>query len=792
MSHTTYSHNPKIKNVPSQPYQKVQVVNSVQRGQGEPAGGVTPMIGRSGSSFTKDVDPELVEAFLNGTKNAVMALHEFAAKQRLSLQFRECNVSQGGSLMAGMTYYTGSFACKAIINGIEYEPGRGKTKKEAKTEAAKNAFANLLGIEREDVARPQVHTYGAYEDSYAPVHEMAPPQGGFSSGSHFQLGFDTAAPLLTSEDAWNLPDHGTYAAYQAKQQKQAYGGQSAGQTSSQATPAPQLQQQQQQQYTPQPQSAPTSVPQQNVRQQQPQYYPVQQQQQQPVVRTLGEDDYPPLQAGPPTKSAWGKGPPQLRNNNTVHSNTGAVRQQYPPNNVTPSEYLQHRAQTQRQTYEATPRQPFPQYSSQETISQAHPMMSQGPPIGQQQQQQQQQRVPQQQTQSSFNTDWANKIMEIARTIPPINSPFPGSDGIRNNQSYAAFVVSQNDDYQLVSLGTGESVIQPSGLTKDGRCVLDCTGLTIARRGLQRYLYRELKHFLDGLPSIFIKSQVFVISLRENVKFHLYMNAAPKGDASRFLCRDDDAEQITERDLLLMAEGHHYPDFAVDSSNGCLTTLSSTGQIEECCALSPFRTFDEIQQEGVIKLATGSDKLMKWNSAGVQGALLGHIIQPIFISTVVLGSGYNHGHLSRAIAGRVDKEIFANLQNYKLNFPKIGRTSQRVPVETDSYPALSINWSLGDKMFEIVDSSTGRITDSSPFKSGATKASRVCKASFLSRFRALCSKVKRPDLAQHPNYFETKAQNRNYNGAKRMLLRHMDLKGFGQWLKMADEVGSFNK
>lgn len=45
-----------------------------------------------------------------------MALHEFSQVQRLKIQFKECNASQGG-------YYTSDFGCKAIVNGIEYQPG---------------------------------------------------------------------------------------------------------------------------------------------------------------------------------------------------------------------------------------------------------------------------------------------------------------------------------------------------------------------------------------------------------------------------------------------------------------------------------------------------------------------------------------------------------------------------------------------------------------------------------------------------------------------------------------------
>lgn len=42
------------------------------------------------------------------------------------------------------------FACICTVDGVVFPQGQGKTKKEAKTHAAKNAFAEILGIEEPD------------------------------------------------------------------------------------------------------------------------------------------------------------------------------------------------------------------------------------------------------------------------------------------------------------------------------------------------------------------------------------------------------------------------------------------------------------------------------------------------------------------------------------------------------------------------------------------------------------------------------------------------------------------
>ena len=91
-----------------------------------------------GFQAPKDVPPELIEEFLSGKKNPISSIMEYAAMTKLTCTFREAAVERL-SILA-------KFACVCKVNDREFPQGTGKTKKEAKTAAAKIAFTTLLGL----------------------------------------------------------------------------------------------------------------------------------------------------------------------------------------------------------------------------------------------------------------------------------------------------------------------------------------------------------------------------------------------------------------------------------------------------------------------------------------------------------------------------------------------------------------------------------------------------------------------------------------------------------------------
>ncbi len=55
--------------------------------------------------------------------------------------------------------------------------------------------------------------------------------------------------------------------------------------------------------------------------------------------------------------------------------------------------------------------------------------------------------------------------------------------------------------------------------------------------------------------------------------------------------------------------------------------------------------------------------------GIQGALLTHFVEPIYLYSVTLGSLFHAHHMFRAVAGRIQQSVAGLPQPYKLNVPR---------------------------------------------------------------------------------------------------------------------------
>ncbi|XP_066891371.1 double-stranded RNA-specific editase 1 isoform X2 [Kogia breviceps] len=333
------------------------------------------------------------------------------------------------------------------------------------------------------------------------------------------------------------------------------------------------------------------------------------------------------------------------------------------------------------------------------------------------------------------------------------------------------------DAKVISVSTGTKCINGEYMSDRGLALNDCHAEIISRRSLLRFLYTQLELYLnkdDQKRSIFEKSERGGFKLKENVRFHLYISTSPCGDARIFSPHEPVLEEPADRHPNRKARGQLRTK--IESGEGTIPVRSNAS----------IQTWDGVLQGERLLTMSCSDKMARWNVVGIQGSLLSVFVEPIYFSSIILGSLYHGDHLSRAMYQRI-----SNIEDlpalYTLNKPLLSGISNAEARQPGKAPNFSVNWTVGDSAIEVISATTG--------KDELGRASRLCKHALYCRWMRVHGKVPsnllRSKITKPNVYHESKLVAKEYQAAKACLFRAFIKAGLGAWVEKPTEQDQFS-
>lgn len=261
--------------------------------------------------------------------------------------------------------------------------------------------------------------------------------------------------------------------------------------------------------------------------------------------------------------------------------------------------------------------------------------------------------------------------------------------------YTAIVMERDNNLEVVSSGTGTKCIGSMMLSEYGDILNDSHAEIVCRRAFIRFLMSQI-HATKATAgqSIFTLDDETKKFKLDNVKFHMFTTSSPCGDASIYTTSDNQDQDEPEAKKVKMGDGF-------------------TG-----AKLLFFEDVEDVmaQTEGKIRIKPGkgdrtmslscSDKIARWNLMGVQGCMLSSIVDPIYLSTVVLADGtpYNQAAMERALNKRFkDADKFLN-HPFKLRQPAIVIANNGIRFPYGKSDSIRVNPSANSIIYCKVDES----------------------------------------------------------------------------------------
>ncbi|KAL1491934.1 hypothetical protein ABEB36_012452 [Hypothenemus hampei] len=329
-----------------------------------------------------------------------------------------------------------------------------------------------------------------------------------------------------------------------------------------------------------------------------------------------------------------------------------------------------------------------------------------------------------------------------------------------------------EDAEVICVTTGTKCVSGGHICLNGSSLNDMHAEVIARRCLVSYLYDQLQLLTESetaSTSIFIQREDGRgYRLKEGIEFNLYINTAPCGDARIFSPHEDSG---VDRHPNRISRGQLRTK--IESGEGTIPIKFGSG----------IQTWDGILQGERLLTMSCSDKICKWNVLGIQGALLSHFIEPIYIKSLVLGGLMKHPHLYRALCGRIENTLQGLPPPFFLNRLEMMRATSQETRQVQRAPSFAVIWMKDMEKPEIVSTERGKPD---------IGISVVCKQRLAQKFYNLESRLSTicDEKIHMTSYADAKESVKTYVAARQTLYDAFKKANLGIWVMKPLEQDSF--
>ena len=234
----------------------------------------------------------------------------------------------------------------------------------------------------------------------------------------------------------------------------------------------------------------------------------------------------------------------------------------------------------------------------------------------------------------------------------ITLPLASTDTLIKQQTTTATPI-------IISMATGTKCLPGSKRAADGSAVHDLHAEVLARRGFLRWSYDEIQYNLES-SLVYHRGCRGSIELRPGVNLHLFTSHPPCGDASivgeaiecdatiNTTSNTNEVEVKRRTGAKPMVKLHdEVPVPTVVEDNEKERGGNTVRIVDKIPEAKDVESYSCRQQTGVVRRKPGkgeptlsvscSDKIAKWNVLGLQGALLGSVLQggKVYLSSITV-------------------------------------------------------------------------------------------------------------------------------------------------------------